>query len=312
MRACGNCCALVLKSFDMPPEVSKRFSANGRDPLRLTYTGHSTVLIELDGVRLLTDPLLRKRVAHLSRLVEPPDVEAIKVDAVLISHMHWDHMDPPSLRMLGRDTHIIAPAGAYTYLRRRGFRNVSQLGLHEEIRLNGVTVTATQAEHAGDRPPFGPKLDSIGYIVGGSKNVYFAGDTDLFPEMADLGRRNLDVALLPVWGYGPTLGAGHLDPYRAAQSLQHLDPSVAVPIHWGTYCPTGMNWMQMPFLQDPPHAFAEFASVLAPEVNVVILDPGQTYQPGIVPPRPIAAEAKLSLLRQRLAGWSAALNTSTS
>jgi L-ascorbate metabolism protein UlaG (beta-lactamase superfamily) len=262
----------------MPRKVTKTESHNGHGDLRLTYTGHSTVLIELDGVRVLTDPLLRKRVAHLGRLADPPQPQDWNLDAVLISHMHWDHMDPPSLRMIGHDTHIIAPAGAYTYLRRRGFRNVSQIGRDEQLHLNGVTITATLADHAGSRPPFGPKLDSLGYLVQGSRQVYFAGDTDLFPEMADLGRRNLDVALLPVWGYGPTLGAGHLDPYRAAQSLQHLDPGVAVPIHWGTYCPVGMNWMQMPFLHEPPRAFAEFAGLLAPTVQVEILEPGQVLQ----------------------------------
>ena len=269
----------------MPGKADPQPKKNANGALNITYTGHSTVMIEMDGLRVLTDPLLRKRVAHLGRLNEPPVADDLNAHVVLISHMHWDHMDPPSLRLLGRNTHIIAPAGAYTYLRRRGFRNVTQIGRDEEISFNNVTITATLADHAGDRPPFGPKLDSLGYLVQGSKQVYFAGDTDLFPEMEELGRRSLDVALLPVWGYGPTLGEGHLDPYRAAQALQHLAPRVAVPIHWGTYCPMGMNWMQMPFLHTPPVAFAEFAGRLAPEVQVRILEPGETYRAGAPAPR---------------------------
>ena len=245
--------------------------------LNITYTGHSTVLIELEGVRLLTDPLLRKRVAHLGRLVDVPDAESWELDAVLISHLHWDHMDPPSLRLVGRDTRIIAPAGARTYLRRRGFKNVTEIGRDEQIFIRGVRIMATQALHAGDRPPFGPKLDSVGYLIEGEYQVYFAGDTDIFPEMSDLGRRHLHAALLPVWGYGPTLGGGHLDPYRAAQALDYLRPEVAIPIHWGTYCPMGMNWMQMPFLHHPPRAFESHAAIIAPEVRVEILEPGETY-----------------------------------
>jgi L-ascorbate metabolism protein UlaG (beta-lactamase superfamily) len=254
---------------------------NSHGNLSITYIGHSTVLIELDGVRLLTDPLLRKRVAHLSRLVDVPAIEDWNLDAILISHLHWDHMDPPSLRLVGRDTRIIAPAGARTYLRRRGFKNVNEIGREEQIYIKGIRIMATQAAHAGDRPPFGPKLDSVGYLIENDFQVYFAGDTDLFPGMSDLGRRHLDVALLPVWGYGPTLGDGHLDPYRAAQALDYLKPSVAIPIHWGTYGPIGMTWMQMPFVHHPPRAFESHSRILAPDVKIEILEPGETYTPEI-------------------------------
>ena len=95
--------------------------------------------------------------------------------------------------------------------------------------------------------------------------------------METLGQE-IDVALLPVWGYGPTLGAGHLDPYKAAKSLSSVGPRVAVPIHWGTYCPIGMMWMQMAFLHYPPRIFEEHARVMAPEVDIKILRPGESYQ----------------------------------
>jgi L-ascorbate metabolism protein UlaG (beta-lactamase superfamily) len=193
--------------------------------------------------------------------------------------MHFDHMDPPSIRQIGRDTRIIAPAGTRTFLKRRGFRNVTEIGREEQVYIRGVRIMATEADHSGDRPPFGPKLDSIGFLIEGDYQVYFAGDTDLFPEMSDLGRRNLHTALLPVWGYGPTLGSGHLDPYRAAQSLTFLMPQVAIPIHWGTYGPIGMRWMQMPFMHHPPYAFERHAGIIAPDVQVEILEPGETYSP---------------------------------
>ncbi len=103
--------------------MSENSQVNGN--FNMTYTGHSTVLIEMDGIRLLTDPLLRSRVAHLGRLVDVPDVSQWNLDAVLISHMHWDHLDLPSLRLLGYDTHMIVPRGAAQYLQQKG---VSQCG----------------------------------------------------------------------------------------------------------------------------------------------------------------------------------------
>ncbi len=95
---------------------------------RIAFVGHATVLIELDGVRLLTDPLLRDRVAHLRRQTPPVDRELTAgVDAVLISHLHRDHLDLASLRLLGRDTPLLAPAGAGAWLGRRGFTRVSEV-----------------------------------------------------------------------------------------------------------------------------------------------------------------------------------------
>jgi L-ascorbate metabolism protein UlaG (beta-lactamase superfamily) len=114
----------------------------------------------------------------------------------------------------------------------------------------------------------------MGFIIQGSHRTYFAGDTDLFPEMARIGQ-DLDVALLPVWGWGPRLGNGHMDPLRAAESLPMLRPRVAIPIHWGTFCPIGTGWMQ--FLSRPPRAFAHYAADLAPEVEICILEPGQSF-----------------------------------
>jgi L-ascorbate metabolism protein UlaG (beta-lactamase superfamily) len=117
----------------------------------------------------------------------------------------------------------------------------------------------------------------MGFVVRGSKTVYFAGDTDLFGEMDSL-EPNLDVAVLPVWGWGPTLSRGHLSPERAAESLRLLRPRIAIPIHWGTYLPIGMAWMKPRFLTRPPVDFKTAANRIAPEVEVRILEPGETTQ----------------------------------
>jgi L-ascorbate metabolism protein UlaG (beta-lactamase superfamily) len=257
---------------------SNGYSPNGHASSTLTYVGHSTVLIEMDGVRLMTDPVLRKRVGHLYRQVGLSSAFRRPVDAVLISHLHWDHLDLPSLRQLGRHSRLIVPRGAANYMKLQGFRRVRELGWGETVDVGGVQVTATPAFHSGERHPLGPAADCQGYMIVGQHQVYFAGDTDVFPGMADLSPA-LDVALLPVWGWGPTLGEGHMDPLRAAQSLAHLDPRVAVPIHWGTYCPIGMGWMHPDFLSRPPREFADLSADLAPGVDVQILQPGQSYHP---------------------------------
>jgi L-ascorbate metabolism protein UlaG (beta-lactamase superfamily) len=137
-------------------------------------------------------------------------------------------------------------------------------------------VIATRAEHSGWRPPFGPRAECLGFIVEGSRRVYFAGDTDLFPEMAALGP--VDVALLPVWGWGPTLGPGHMDPRRAAEALTLIKPSLAVPIHWGALYPVPLLALgsgRRSFLHSPPREFAAFALDVAPEVDVRVLQPGE-------------------------------------
>lgn len=253
---------------------------------KLTYLGHSTVLVELDGARVLTDPLLRDRVAHLRRRGPSPDLGLLgSLDAVLLSHLHLDHCDVPSLRLLGRGVRLIAPVGAGALLRRRGFCSIEELPVGEVARVGPLTVRAAPAAHGGLRPPLGPRADAIGFVIEGALRVYFAGDTDLFPEMADLAvapdGRGLDVALLPVWGWGSVLGPGHLDPKRAAEALLLLRPALAIPIHWGSFRPAGRPRMggssvAPPFLTEPPHRFASYAAQLAPDVEVRVVQAGGT------------------------------------
>jgi L-ascorbate metabolism protein UlaG (beta-lactamase superfamily) len=137
-------------------------------------------------------------------------------------------------------------------------------------------VTATVAEHGGSRGPFAAGK-ALGYLVEGSRRVYFAGDTDLFPGMAEIGP-DLDVALVPIWGWGPSLGRGkHMDPERAAESLTLLRPRIAVPIHWGTYHPIHLGLREAPaFLRDPAERFTRAAAAAAPDVEVRVLRPGET------------------------------------
>jgi L-ascorbate metabolism protein UlaG (beta-lactamase superfamily) len=238
--------------------------------LHLDFIGHSAVVVELDGIRLLTDPVTRGRVGPLRRVEPVPSRGRLRgIDAVLISHLHWDHLDVPSLRDLGRSTHLLVPVGSGAWLRAAGFTAVQEVGVGDTVDIGGVAVRAVPALHSGFRPPLGPTAPPLGFILRGTRSIYFAGDTDLFEGMADLGEP-IDLALLPVWGWGPTLGRGlHLDPLKAADALRLIRPRAALPIHWGTYWPHALGRVFPERLVEPPASFVEYAAELAPDVRTV-------------------------------------------
>jgi L-ascorbate metabolism protein UlaG (beta-lactamase superfamily) len=228
------------------------------------------VLIELGGVRLLTDPVLRPRVAHLRRHGATP--RAPRVDTVLISHLHSDHLHLASLRDLPGLPRVIAPRGAGGWLGRLAVE-ADELSPGESRHVGGVVVRAVRAEHGAQRRPGGgPAAEPLGFVIGSAPSVYFAGDTDVFDEMAELAP--LDVALLPVAGWGPRLGPGHMNAERAARAAALLRPRVAIPIHWGTLLPTYARRGR--WFSDPPHEFAAHVAAVAPSVEVRVLRPGES------------------------------------
>lgn len=227
------------------------------------------MLVELDGVRFLTDPLLRARVAHLRRAV-PLTGSLPTADVVLISHGHHDHLDLPSLRLLGSAPRVFVPRGL---VGRIPGPNVVGVEEGDERAVGAVRVRATHAEHDGGRPPFGGG-SALGYALLGTNRVFFAGDTDLFDGLQGLVP-DLDLALVPIWGWGPTLGRGkHMDPERAAEAVRRLAPRVAIPIHWGTYRPLHRRPTSS-FLTEPAEAFARAAVAVAPDVDIRVLRPGE-------------------------------------
>ena len=241
------------------------------------WLGHSTVLVEIDGARVLTDPLLRRRVAHLRR--SSPAPTETPVDAVLISHGHHDHLDLPSLRKLPRSVPVIVPRGLGQLVRKQGFADVREVVAEDELEISGLRVRVSHAEHDERRAGSRARASPVGYALLGSSRAFFAGDTDVFPGLEGIVP-DLDVALIPIWGWGATLGAGHLDPARAADAVALLKPRVAVPIHWGTFRPLHRG-ARAPFLRDPVDEFVAAAREQAPEVEVRVLEPGEslTLQP---------------------------------
>ena len=239
--------------------------------ISVDFVGHSTVALRTPEFGILTDPLLRSTVTFLRRTTPPPTpAQLARPDVVLLSHLHHDHADLPSLRMLGAE-----------FFADRGFGNVREAVVAEVLSLaSGVTVLPVPAVHDGARTPRGPRATAVGYQIEiAGRRIYFAGDTDLYPEMAELAP--LDVALLPVWGWGPNLGPGHMDPNRAAEAAALLSPRIAVPIHWGTYFPAGMKSV-LPgagnLLTDPPQQFQRLCQDRAPDTRVVVLAPGESLE----------------------------------
>jgi L-ascorbate metabolism protein UlaG (beta-lactamase superfamily) len=246
----------------------------------LHYLGHSTFRIELGGLRILTDPTLRPIIGPLARSGPLPTVDDYRdIDLILISHLHHDHLDLPSLRLVSGQPTIVAPRGSADLLRRNHHRRVVELVAGESTRIGDLTIEAIRADHPGQRPPFGPTAPALGYLLTTDrKRLYFAGDTEVFKAMRRLDRP--DIALLPVGGWGPTHGPGHMDPGEAAEATRLIRPRVVVPMHWGTFWPRGLGFMTPERRHGAAALFRRHAAELTPDAAVRIALPGEHVRLG--------------------------------
>lgn len=241
--------------------------------IRVTWYGHATTVVE-DGARVLTDPVLTGSLVHLRRRRGlSPGALLPSFDAVLVSHLHSDHLHLPSLALLPPGTPVLLPRGAATLLRRLPVQPV-EVSAGDVVPVGGAEVVVVPAVHDATRWPGGRvRGAAVGFVLCGAGATYFAGDTLAFPGMAEL-HSSLDVALLPVGGWGPWLRGSHLTPSTAADCLPLLGPRVCVPIHYGTFWPRGLGRLRPHVFHEPGRDFEERAREVAPHVDVRVLPPG--------------------------------------
>lgn len=250
-----------------------------------TWVGHSTVLIDDPTHRVLTDPLLTRRVAHLRRRRPLPSADVADVDLVLLSHAHMDHLHLASLRTVRPSAGVVTPRGTARLVQAVGFTDVVEVVPGDRVRSGAALIDVVPARHRHGRGPHSRvRAVPVGYVVElGGRRTYFAGDTDLFDGMAELA--GIDVALLPIWGWGPTIGEGHLDPTRAVAAAGLIQPSLVVPIHWGTYAPEDGRRRLPRWLDAPAEAFLAEADRRADAPPVELLSPGGEL---VLPDLPVA------------------------
>ncbi len=219
------------------------FLHQNRTEPSVTWIGHSTFLIQLDGLNIITDPVWARRMAFQKRLAPPgielPDMPA--VDIVLVSHSHYDHLHMSSLRRLRGDKKLLVPAGLKSKLFLRGFRDTTELHWWENAVIRNVNFTFVPAQHWTRRNPWDKNLSHWGGWVMELENgptIYFAGDSGYFRGFEEIGRRfDIDVALLPIGAYDPEwfMAAQHVSPEEALQAFLDLKAKYFVPMHYGAF-----------------------------------------------------------------------------
>ncbi|TWP35574.1 MBL fold metallo-hydrolase [Leekyejoonella antrihumi] len=250
--------------------------------LALTWWGHSSTTVELDGVRIATDPLLTNRLAHLRRSGPMPGSRAADADLILISHLHGDHLHVPSLRRFRSGAPVLAPPGAAAIIGRGATGPIYEMRPGEERNLCGLRIQVTAAFHDGRRSPLSRKgSPALGFRVSGvAHSVWYPGDTGLTEAMSQLA--SVDLALVPIGGWGPSLGEHHLDPVQAAEALRRVGATFAVPVHYGTFWPVGLRRLspashERLFVAPPTH-FVAAAAHQTPATRVHVARQGQRIE----------------------------------
>jgi N-acyl-phosphatidylethanolamine-hydrolysing phospholipase D len=246
----------------------------------LTWIGHATFVLRLGGKLVATDPVWSERISGVIRRKAPPGVALEQVpplDVVTISHNHYDHLDLPTLRRLGKQTLIVTLLGNGRILRGAGFENVVELEWWQSHQAGALEITAVPARHWSMRMPWN-RNDMLwgGFVYRGPEGVaYHSGDTALFDGFAEIGRRAgpIDWAMLPIGAYEPRwfMEPQHMNPEDAAQAFEALGARHLVAMHWGTFKLTDEP------LAEPPARLRAFfdARGEAPE-RLWILDVGET------------------------------------
>ncbi|PDO11639.1 MAG: MBL fold metallo-hydrolase [Candidatus Reconcilbacillus cellulovorans] len=236
-------------SFAVPraESVDTNYLRANRSEPAIVWIGHSSFLIQLGGLHVVTDPVWANRMGFGRRLAPPgllpSDLPA--VDVALISHSHYDHLHIRSLRQLPGDPEILVPEGLGAYLSRKGFRRVRELGWWQSVRIGSVEFAFVPAQHWTRRTLWDMNKSHWGGWVmtpvgrnAGMPTVYFAGDSGYFPGFRQIGEKfSIDCALMPIGAYEPEwfMGPQHVTPEEAVQAFLDVGARWFVPMHYGAF-----------------------------------------------------------------------------
>jgi|GEM_PF-1005571 len=215
----------------------------------ITWIGHATFLLQMDGVNIITDPMYSDYILLFVKRHYEPGVKFENlplIDVIAISHEHYDHMDDKTLLRFAKTIPALVSEGNGCRLERLGFRHIHEMKWWESIRIGNIKITAVPAKHGGSR--------CSGFIFEGSDTVFFAGDTALFEGFEEIGRRfEVDIALLPIGEYRSAVNffgmneklrkSVHMGPPDIPKATEMLGCKIAVPMHHGTF--DIMGWMSV-------------------------------------------------------------------
>ncbi|MEP0548328.1 MAG: MBL fold metallo-hydrolase [Rhodothermales bacterium] len=232
--------------------------ADAASDLRVTWLGHSTLLVELDGARILVDPVWGERASPMSfagpkRFYAPPLALADlpPLDAVVISHDHYDHLDEPTIRALaGRVPRFLVPLGIGAHLEYWGVApdRITEIDWWERVEVGGITLVSTPARHFSGRflTDRDATLWSGWAFLGDERRVFYSGDTALTPGFEEIGERlgPFDVSFIEAGAYNAAWADVHLGPEQAVAVHQMVRGGLLVPVHWGLFDLSLHGWTE--------------------------------------------------------------------
>lgn len=247
------------KEFDVPraPAGASHPEA-AREGVHATWIGHSSTLLQLDGRSYLLDPVWSERIGGVVKRMTAPGVDwktLPRIDALVVSHNHLDHLDAPTVKRLPRETPVFCPVGVGEWFRRRGFRDVVERSWWEAAPSGEHKLTFVPAQHFSGRTLWDRDRSLWGgWVLQGDRggSAYYAGDSGYFRGFREIGESfpGLDLAIIPVGAYVPRwfMAPVHVDPPEAGQAFLDVGARVMMPVHWGAF-----RMADEP-IDEPPHA----------------------------------------------------------